>query len=61
MVTQEKHFTMRKNKLSRYNDELAFYNITNEGLVRAGSANVGPQVAPCNNIPLIKTMTLPIF
>ena len=28
----------------RYNSELAYYNITGEGLVRAGGANVGPQV-----------------
>ena len=52
---------LKEKTSSRYNDELAFYNITNEGLVRAGSANVGPQVAPCNNIPLVKSMTLTIF
>jgi len=28
-----------------YNSELAYYNITEDGLVRAGSANVGPQVS----------------
>ena len=28
----------------RYNSELAYYNITGEGLVRAGGANVGAQV-----------------
>jgi len=28
-----------------YNSELAYYNITDEGLVRAGGADVGPQVS----------------
>jgi len=28
-----------------YNSELAYYNITDQGLVRTGSANVGPQVS----------------
>ena len=43
----------------RYNSELAYYNITGEGLVRAGGANVGPQVGII--LTIVKTIVIIIL